>query len=249
MRDPTQQVHEKEIGKFSININTCMLKKQNCVREENEKHRLLLTQKKIEKRKISLPAAPCLVGIVRHRDDIHDETKTIEVIDGNHSLSAQKKAFTLTNDYIFETREVLIYENLTSEEALKVGISRNRDAGIALIMQDVEYVTMVRRKYLESPLNKDLRNDQELDTSKAISDAIWNILISSSEKKQIIQEKKKYSYHIMLAKCSNRCFSIIKEQFDAKASIKASRFKCLYGLQHSCLNFFKVTGDWNKFRV
>ena len=139
---------------------------------------------------------------------------------------------------------MLIYENLTSEEALKVGISRNRDAGTALIMQDVEYVTMVRRKYLESPLNKDLRNDQELDTSKAMSDAIWNILISSSEKKQIIEEKKKYSYHIMLAKCSNRCFSIIKEQFDAKASIKASRFKCLYGLQHEIFLPKIFKSDW-----
>lgn len=109
-----------------------------------------LTAKMIEKNSVSLENAPVIVGFVDV--DLQNfsieklSTYKIHVIDGNHSLKAQKAAYRKTKDQTFRFRGVNIYCKLTEDEALFLGVSRNEDTSSFVKFSDYQKVDLIRRK-------------------------------------------------------------------------------------------------------
>ena len=85
----------------------------------------------IEKQSVSVDNAPTVVGMIDiNMKDFKEEDISnyqIFIIDGNHSIEAQKQAFKQTKNPIFKYRSINIYCGLSAHEAVVLGVSRNED--------------------------------------------------------------------------------------------------------------------------
>ena len=132
------------------------------VRDVNSDFVKKLTDVMIEKNSVSVDNAPTLIGFVNmKKSEFKQEllsTYKVYVIDGNHSLKAQRAAYKKTGDIVFKYRGVNIYCDLTEDEALLLGVSRNEDTGSFVSFSDFQKVDLIRRK-LYSMTNTPMEND------------------------------------------------------------------------------------------
>lgn len=103
----------------------------------------------IIKNSVSIDNAPNIIGFIptdkAHFDKQNIEKYIIYIIDGNHSINAQRLAYDQTKERVFKFWPVNIYWNLTPKEALLLSISRNEDAENILKMSDFDKIELVRR--------------------------------------------------------------------------------------------------------
>ena len=105
-------------------------------------------------KKLCKDTAPQVVGLLHESTCAREEdfkreyldTCTVEVLDGNHSITAQKAAYAQTNNDAFRTRLVALYAGLTDEQALSLGVSRNNDACRVHEMTSLEELKLFRRE-------------------------------------------------------------------------------------------------------
>ena len=120
------------------------------MREVDETFVRNLTAKMIEKNSVAVDNAPNVIGFIDIDLKEFDSSKLslykIYIIDGNHSIKAQKAAYKKTKDEIFRCRGVNIYCRLSQDEALFLGISRNEDTSSFVKFSDFQKVDLIRRK-------------------------------------------------------------------------------------------------------
>ncbi|CAC5401488.1 unnamed protein product [Mytilus coruscus] len=101
------------------------------VREADENFVETMANVMIEKKSVSVDNAPNIIGLIdMNKLDYKEENffkYEIYIVDGNHSIKAQKEAYRRTKDCLFRHRGVFIYCGLTENEAILLGISRNED--------------------------------------------------------------------------------------------------------------------------
>nr|XP_054758501.1 uncharacterized protein LOC129264618 [Lytechinus pictus] len=190
-----------------------------------------LTARMLSKRSICIDSAPPVIGLIDKNicpskssfsDDLL-ERGAIEVIDGNHSVLAQKAAFEATKEKVFEKRLVAVYAGLTDQQALSLGVSKNQDACHVLKMTPIEEIKLFRRE-LYYTNNIPLTEEPPLPTSLYYS-TIKHILGIST--KSAMDSKR---MAIKLASLSKRCFAILEALMKEKPGLKAYKFQALQGI-------------------
>lgn len=120
------------------------------VRDTNKEFVNHVASKMIEKNSVSVDNAPTVIGMIDiDVDDYKEEDFSdykVFVIDGNHSVQAQKVAYKKTKSALFRYRGVNIYCGLTANEAVLLGVSRNEDTGAFCKFSDFQKVELVRRR-------------------------------------------------------------------------------------------------------
>ena len=85
----------------------------------------------VEKKSVSVDNAPTVIGMINiDVEDYKEEDLAkykIYILDGNHSVQAQKEAYRRTANPLYMYRDVNIYCGLTSHEAVFLVVSRNED--------------------------------------------------------------------------------------------------------------------------
>lgn len=120
------------------------------VREPNEEFIDKLADVMIEKKSISILNAPNVIGMIEiEKSEFREEhfpLYKVYIIDGNHSIRAQRLAYNRSKDPLFKFRGVNIYCGLTEDEALLLGISRNEDTEQFVKFSDFQKVDVLRRR-------------------------------------------------------------------------------------------------------
>ena len=158
-----ESIKAKSVGKFFLDIALLKTPPSDFkVRERHEDFVEKIASTMIEKRDISIDNAANVIAFIKVNKSVFKEEMLencpIYLIDGNHNINAQKIAFEKTKDWIFKFRMVHIYCNLTPEEGLVLGTSRNEDSSTVLKFSDFEKVSLIRR-YLYSSAQKKLSEE------------------------------------------------------------------------------------------
>ena len=150
------------------------------VRDVDEDFIGKLADSMIEKKSVSLHNAPNIIGMIDiDRSEYREENfsqYSIYVLDGNHSIKAQKEAFYRTNDPLFKSRGVNIYCGLTENEALLLGISRNEDTSNFVKFSDYQKVTVLRRRlYMMTNTPESCDPPQQTKAFKSVFASLLNL--------------------------------------------------------------------------
>ncbi|XP_076089297.1 uncharacterized protein LOC143059655 [Mytilus galloprovincialis] len=222
------------------------------VREVDPNFVKALTAKMIEKNSVAVENAPNIVGFVdvNLQNFSFDKLSTykIHVIDGNHSIKAQKAAYRKTKDPTFRFRGVNIYCDLTEDEALFLGISRNEDTSSFVKFADYQKVDLIRRKLYS--MTKTSQKEEPPKTPKGFKNMFACML--NLKEKNAVDGKNIIKF---LACLPNNCYGLYKDICLKKTTLPASKFTCLRGLTNSdayvCLHNLSLTElekkDWQYF--
>ncbi|CAG2201021.1 unnamed protein product [Mytilus edulis] len=120
------------------------------VREADENFVEKMANVMVEKNSVSVDNAPNIIGLIDiDKVDYKEENFSnyeVYIVDGNHSIKAQKEAYRQTKDELFRHRGVFIYCGLTENEAILLGISRNEDTESFVKFSDFQKVDVLRRR-------------------------------------------------------------------------------------------------------
>ncbi|XP_076080818.1 uncharacterized protein LOC143051776 isoform X3 [Mytilus galloprovincialis] len=224
------------------------------VREADENFVETLANVMIEKKSVSVDNAPNIVGLIdMNKLDYNDENFSeyeVYIVDGNHSIKAQKKAYGRTKDCLFRHRGVFIYCGLTENEALLLGISRNEDTEAFVKFSDFQKVDVLRRR-LYSMTGTPAHGDPP-KVPKEFKD-VFSTLLNLKGKKAI---DSKSILRFLATGISCRCYDLFKNICTkSTGKIPASKFDGIKGLKEEdvffCLNKLASSDlhrkDWQKF--
>ncbi|XP_052094368.1 uncharacterized protein LOC127730156 [Mytilus californianus] len=222
------------------------------VREVDPNFVKALMAKMIEKNSVAVENAPNIVGFVDV--DLQNfrieklSTYRIHVIDGNHSLKAQKAAYRKTKDPTFRFRGVNIYCDLNEDEALFLGVSRNEDTSSFVKFSDYQKVDLIRRKLYS--MTRTSQKEEPPKTPKGFKNMFACML--NLKEKNAVDGKNIIKF---LACLPNNSYILYKDICSRKPTLPASKFTCLRGLTDSdayvCLHNLSLTElekkDWQYF--
>ncbi|XP_076113349.1 uncharacterized protein LOC143081002 [Mytilus galloprovincialis] len=224
------------------------------VREADENFVEKMANVMVEKNSVSVDNAPNIIGLIDiDKVDYKEENFSnyeVYIVDGNHSIKAQKEAYRQTKDELFRHRGVFIYCGLTENEAILLGISRNEDTESFVKFSDFQKVDVLRRR-LYSMTGTPAHADPPT-VPKEFKDVFITLL--NLQGKKAVDSKSMLRF--LATGLSYQCYELFKNICSkSTGKIPASKFDGLKGLKEedalfclidlSCSNLQRK--DWQKF--
>ncbi|CAC5405066.1 unnamed protein product [Mytilus coruscus] len=224
------------------------------VREADENFVEKMANVMVEKNSVSVDNAPNIIGLIDiDKVDYKEENFSkyeVYIVDGNHSIKAQKEAYIQTKDELFRHRGVFIYCGLTENEAILLGISRNEDTESFVKFSDFQKVDVLRRR-LYSMTGTPAHADPPT-VPKEFKDVFITLLnlqgkkaVDSKSMLRFLATGLSYQcYELFKNICSKSTGKIPASKFDGIKSLKEEdALFCLIDLSSSNLQ----RKDWQKF--
>ncbi|CAH1252418.1 TTC16 [Branchiostoma lanceolatum] len=240
------------VGEFRINIEQLhhpSMSRQ--VRALNETHVERLKKSFLAAGSLTFQSAGSLIGLVSREDcqSVEDfdaaklSTYTVEIIDGNHRLEAQRRALieaTSQQREMFSQTKVALYVGLQDDSCLAAGIYCN-DGKEHMEMSDMDMTKLFRNILLRNFLHsteENLKTDSDLagpkDYFSHIRDNILQLPARVSKKEDLKKKFDTFRLRLRIAQLSPRCYSLVMEFFVAEKArgrdMKASNFKWIQAM-------------------
>ncbi|XP_063419285.1 uncharacterized protein LOC134702120 isoform X2 [Mytilus trossulus] len=224
------------------------------VREADENFVEKIAKVMVEKNSVSVDNAPNIIGLIDiNKVDYKEENFSkyeVYIVDGNHSIKAQKEAYIQTKDELFRHRGVFIYCGLTENEAILLGISRNEDTESFVKFSDFQKVDVLRRR-LYSMTGTPAHADPPT-VPKEFKD-VFITLLNLQSKKEV---DNKSMLRFLATGLSYQCYELYKNICSkSTGKVQASKFDGIKGLKKEDALFCLINlsssnlqrKDWQKF--
>ncbi|CAG2239874.1 unnamed protein product [Mytilus edulis] len=134
---------------------------------------------------VSLPDAIGMVPSLVTSEDIKSGKEKVEIIDGNHTLFALRELHEeFPSEKCFESRKVIIYQDLSRSEVFTMALLGNEKAGTVQYTKPIDKL-MIMRKVLDENFNGKFSSDFQDHVYK-----IFNAVCPDNPKEQERRRKK-----------------------------------------------------------
>ncbi len=175
-----QNVLSKNLGEHRVPISCCrMAPEERRIRAVDPAHVTKIQDSLLEKKELSLITSKVLIGMIDINVEDFDEAElsnyVVEVLDGSHSLLAQKNAYEITSDDAFQYRTFCLYAKLSDEEVRMLGAYCNHLSTNVKAPTDFDYAYLLRR-HLYDMCNLDEEEDPPHETPSKFSASMMSVL-------------------------------------------------------------------------